>query len=97
LRSASTCPPLADAMMSEISEVESVLRLTSGGKPVIRYEEKVFVEDKVFFTESNFFEFFSFKLISGNAKTALKEQILWCLQKRRGGTGGTPMGDGRVS
>src|SRR5688500_2592821 len=73
LRSASTCPPLADAMMSEISEVESVLRLTSGGKPVIRYEEKVFIEDKVFFTESNFFDFFSFKLISGNAKNALKE------------------------
>ena len=73
LRSASTCPPLADAMMSEISEVESVLRLTSGGKPVIRYEEKVFIEDKVFFAESNFFDFFSFKLISGNAKTALEE------------------------
>lgn len=73
LRSASTCPPLADAMMSEISEVESVLRLTSGGEPVIRYEEKVFIEDKVFFTESNFFDFFSFKLISGNAKNALKE------------------------
>lgn len=73
LRSASTCPPLADAMMSEISEVESVLRLTSGGKPVIHYEEKVFIEDKVFFTESNFFDFFSFKLISGNAKNALKE------------------------
>jgi putative ABC transport system permease protein len=72
-RSASTCPPLADAMISEIPEVESVLRLRSGGKPVIRYEETVFTEDKVFFTESNFFDFFSFKLISGNTKTALKE------------------------
>ena len=72
-RSASTCPPLADAMISEIPEVESVLRLTSGGKPLIRYEEKVFTEDKVFFTESNFFDFFSFKLISGNTKTALKD------------------------
>lgn len=72
-RSASTCPPLAEAMMSEIPEVESILRLRSGGKPVIRYEEKVFIEDNVFFTESNFFDFFSFKLISGNTKTALKE------------------------
>ena len=73
VRSASTCPPLADAMMSEITEVESVLRLRSGGEPVVRYEGKVFIEDKVFFTESNFFDFFSFKLISGNTKTALKE------------------------
>ena len=73
VRSVSTCPPLADAMILEIPEVESVLRLRSGGKPVIRYQEKVFTEDKVFFTESNIFDFFSFKLISGNTKTALKE------------------------
>lgn len=72
-RSVSTCPPLADAMISDIPEVESVLRLRNGGKPVIRYEGKVVTVDKAFFTESNFFEFFSFKLISGNAKTALKE------------------------
>src|SRR6218665_1659667 len=67
-RSASTCPPLADAMMSEIPEVESVLRLRSGGEPVIRYGEKVLIEDQVLFTEKNFFDFFSFKLVSGNAK-----------------------------
>lgn len=72
-RSASTCPPLADAMMAEIPEVESVLRLTGGGKPVMRYGERMFKEDKVFGTERNFFDFFSFKLISGNTKTALKE------------------------
>ncbi|GAB5527795.1 MAG: ABC transporter permease [Roseivirga sp.] len=73
VRSASICPPLADAMMTEIPEVESTLRLHRWGKPVLRYGENAFTEDKVFFTESNFFEFFSFRLISGNAKTALKE------------------------
>ncbi len=73
VRSASTCPPLADAMLAEIPEVESTLRINSGGKPVFRYGDKVFIEDKVFNTESNFFEFFSFKLISGNAKTVLRE------------------------
>jgi len=73
LRSASLCPPLADAMMSEIPEVESTLRMHRWGKPVFRYGEKAFTEDKVLFTESNFFDFFSFRLISGNAKTALKE------------------------
>ena len=73
VRSVSTCPPLADAMISEIPEVETVLRLRIGGKPVIRYGEKVLTEDNAFFTESNFFDFFSFRLISGNVKTALKE------------------------
>ncbi|HEY9049679.1 MAG TPA: ABC transporter permease [Ohtaekwangia sp.] len=73
LRSASTCPPLADAMMSEIPEVESTLRMTRWGRPVFRYGEKALTEEKVFITESNFFDFFSFKLISGNANTALRE------------------------
>jgi putative ABC transport system permease protein len=73
MRTAWTCPPMAPVLLSEIPEVESVLRLTSGGKPVLRYGEKVFTEDKVFYTDSNFFDFFSFKLLAGNPKTALKE------------------------
>ncbi|MFM8911454.1 MAG: ABC transporter permease [Flammeovirgaceae bacterium] len=64
---------MADAMLAEIPEVESVLRLRSGGKPTIRFEENVFIEDNVIVAESNFFDFFSFKLISGNAQTVLKE------------------------
>lgn len=73
LRSVSTCPPLAGAMRAEIPEVESALRMTRGGKPVFRYGDKAFTDDKVLITESNFFDFFSFKLISGNSKLVLKE------------------------
>lgn len=73
LRRANTCPPLADAMLADIPEVESTLRIHSWLKMDLRYGDKAFVEDKVIFTESNFFDFFSFKLVSGNPKTALKE------------------------
>jgi putative ABC transport system permease protein len=73
VRSPSICPPLADAMIAEIPGVESTLRFHRWGKPIFRYGEKAFTEDKVIITESNFFDFFSFKLISGNTKTALKE------------------------
>lgn len=73
VRSASICPPLADAMMTEIPEVESTFRMHQWGKPIFQYGEKAFTEDKVFFAESNFFDFFSFRLISGDPKTALKE------------------------
>src|SRR5258706_3151105 len=55
VRSTSICPPLADAMMAEIPEVESTLRMHRWGKPVFRYGEKAFTEDKVLFTERNFF------------------------------------------
>ena len=72
-RSIYICPPLADAMMSEIPEVESTLRMTTWRGAVIRYGEKALAEEKVFQTGSNFFDFFSFKLLSGDAKTALKE------------------------
>ena len=73
MRSVSICPPLADAMMAEIPEVESTLSMQRWGKAIFVYGEKSFTEDKVFYTESNFFDFFSFRLISGDAKTALKE------------------------
>ena len=73
VRRTSVCPPLADAMMAEIPEVESTVRMNPWLKLDIHYQEKSTTEYKVFFTESNFFDFFSFRFISGNAKTALKE------------------------
>jgi putative ABC transport system permease protein len=73
VRSVSVCPPLANAMKTEIPEVESTFSMHRWGKPILQYREKAFTENKVFFTESNFFDFFSFKLISGNPKTALRE------------------------
>lgn len=74
VRSVSICPPLADAMKDEIPEVESTIRMERWrGKPVFRAGEKAFSQDNVFNTESNFFDFFSFKLISGNSKTVLRE------------------------
>src|SRR5260370_693398 len=57
LRTTSTCPPMAPVLISEIPEVESVLRLTGGGKPVFRYGKKVFTEDVVFVSDSKFYQF----------------------------------------
>lgn len=73
LRSATTCPPLADAMLAEIPEVESTLRINTAGRPILRYGDKAFREDNTYNTERNFFEFFSFTLISGNPTTALRD------------------------
>ncbi|MBX7126203.1 MAG: ABC transporter permease [Cyclobacteriaceae bacterium] len=73
VRRASVAPPLADAMLAEIPEVEATLRLNQWLKVVMRFGDKVVIEDKVLFTESNFFEFFSYKLVAGNPATVLKE------------------------
>ncbi|MCB9268185.1 MAG: ABC transporter permease [Lewinellaceae bacterium] len=82
LRSVSVCPPLADAMRAEIPEVEATLRMNSAGKPVFRYGDKVFTEDHVYNTESNFFDVFSFRLNEGDAKPLCKIPTPSCLPKR---------------
>ncbi|HEY5917061.1 MAG TPA: ABC transporter permease, partial [Chryseolinea sp.] len=74
IRTANTCPPMAAALVSDIAEVEAATRVTPYfGRPAVKYEEKVLTEEKVFYADSNFFEFFSFRLKEGDVKTALKE------------------------
>ncbi len=55
VRSTSVCPPLAEAMLSEIPEVESAVRMHRWGRPILRFGEKSFTEDKVFFCRKQLF------------------------------------------
>jgi putative ABC transport system permease protein len=74
IRVANTCPPMAAALKAEFPEVDDAIRVAQFfGKPAVKFEDKVFAEDKVLFVDSNFFEFFNFTLLEGNARTALKE------------------------
>lgn len=74
IRTANTCPPMAAALVAEIPEVEAATRVAPYfGRPAVKYDEKVLTEEKVFFADSNFFEFFSFILKEGDVKTSLKE------------------------
>lgn len=82
VRVTNTCPPMAAALRQDIPEVESTMRLNGWGKPIFRNGEIVFTEDKVFAVDSNFFQFFSFKLISGNALTCLKDPNTVVLTKK---------------
>jgi putative ABC transport system permease protein len=74
IRVSNTCPPMAAALVADIPEVESATRIAQMfNQPVVRNGEKIFSEEKVFFADSNFFEFFSYKLKEGDIKSALKE------------------------
>ncbi len=72
---ASSCPPLAAAMLHDIPGVEQATRINpwSLKNLVVRSDDKAFVETKAFYADSNFFRFFSFRLLEGDSKTALKE------------------------
>ncbi len=69
----SSCPPIAQEMVSEIPGVEQAIRVNPWRNVVMKYEDKAFTETKVLLVDSNFFVFFSFKLLEGDAKTVLKE------------------------
>lgn len=74
IRVSNTCPPMAQALVSEIPEVESASRLVPYyGSPAIKFEDRVFAQEGVFYVDSNFFQFFTFKLMKGDPSTALTE------------------------
>lgn len=73
VKTASTCPPLSQAMADEIPEVEETLRIARFWGPVIKLKDESYMEDRVYYADANFFDFFSFKLLEGDPATALAE------------------------
>lgn len=69
---ASSCPPLHQAMVDEIPGIEQATRISRRDNMVFKQEEKIFTENRIIFADSNFFQFFSFKLVEGDPATALK-------------------------
>ncbi|NJN25768.1 MAG: FtsX-like permease family protein [Cyclobacteriaceae bacterium] len=69
----STPPPMAAVITDEIPGVTQSIRLWEWNDVVVKYEDKAFTDDKIFHTDSNFFKFFSFELLQGDASTALQE------------------------
>jgi putative ABC transport system permease protein len=69
-----TCPPMAAALVEEVPGVEEATRIASlWDAHVIKYKDKAFTEEKIFYADSNFFSVFSFKIVEGDPKTALLE------------------------
>lgn len=68
-----TCPPMADALISDIPEIEAATRLRQASGIAVKYGDNRFTQDHVFYADSNFFQFFSFRLLYGDANTVLKE------------------------
>jgi len=62
---------LARALYDEYPEVKAVCRFYASNTYNIQYENKKFIEDKVFLVDSSFFEIFTFPLIKGDPKLAL--------------------------
>jgi putative ABC transport system permease protein len=75
-------PPLAPALVNEVPEVESAVRVLGTGNPVIKYGEKAIAQENVFFADSNFFTFFTFPLLEGDPNTVLAQPNTLVLTER---------------
>jgi len=66
-----TPPPLAGAIVDEFPDIISSTRTSQAGEIVLRHENRAFTEKKVFFADSNFYDFFGYRLLRGDPKTVL--------------------------
>ena len=69
---ASTATPVAAALVDEIPEVGSSIRIMPIKKVLVQYGDKGFTEDQIMLADSNFFSFFSFVLLEGNKDEVLR-------------------------
>jgi putative ABC transport system permease protein len=71
---ANTCPALAEAMVKEIPGVLEATRIANlWDASVVKYGDKAFTETGIYYADSNFFNFFSFKLVEGDPSKVLLE------------------------
>ncbi len=69
--SALTSAAMKDALEYEFSDIEEATRLIYVTRPVVKYGDQSFIEDKFFYADSNFFKVFTVPLVKGNEVTAL--------------------------
>lgn len=70
-QSAITPAPLAPALKQDLPEVLNSVRFTDANNVLLSANEKVFLEDSVFFASPEIFEVFSFPLLAGDPAGAL--------------------------
>jgi len=75
MHDAVTAGPMAAALLADYPEVEQVVRLKQYGGFLVKNGDRVFNESEqdFLFTDSTFFDVFSFRLLKGDPGTCLKE------------------------
>ena len=79
--SAGLAPQFADIILDNFPEVEKVTRIISAPRIVLNYNKPLYVNN-IISVDDNFFDIFTFKAITGDIKTALKEPASIVLIKR---------------
>ncbi len=68
-----TSAPISNAFVEEIPEIYEGCRIAFEHDINIGYQEDAYTEKKVLLADSNFFDFFSFKLLHGDIRNVLRQ------------------------
>ena len=64
--------PLAERLIHDLEEIESITRLL-GLQTVVRHKEDTYREENMLYVDSTFFDVFSFKVLEGDPQTMLRD------------------------
>jgi putative ABC transport system permease protein len=71
LRLGTIAPAFGPLITNYFPDIQKMTRLLQNGKTPMRYGEKIFNEDRVFFADENLFDVFSVNVVKGNPQKAL--------------------------
>ncbi|NEU08557.1 FtsX-like permease family protein [Flavihumibacter sp. R14] len=66
-------PPFATLLENDFKDIKNITRFIPNGPTPLRYDDKMFNQDDVYWADERLFEIFSFDVSKGNPSTALKE------------------------
>ncbi|MGH7495375.1 MAG: ABC transporter permease [bacterium] len=64
-------PPIGPLLKIDFPDLRHVVRIASGGNSLLRYQDKVFQENRFYFADPDIFEVFTLPCIKGDPKAAL--------------------------
>jgi putative ABC transport system permease protein len=66
-------PPFGPLLQNDFPDIQKITRLLPAGSNPIRYEEKLFNEENIFFADNNIFSVFDVNIIRGDRTNALND------------------------
>ncbi|HLX66019.1 MAG TPA: ABC transporter permease, partial [Puia sp.] len=66
-------PPVGPLLRNDFPDIQKMTRLLEENRRPMRYQDKIFNEDAIYFADTNFFDIFDVNLLEGNPKTALAD------------------------